>query len=106
MEMAKRNYSIGEIKKSFGLNSDLARAVHPLMTWCAYDKFQAHTWALRLIDANPASGEDAAAALVNYDNMADGARQMYHAKPHEQRRYDAVFVAFSAWKATGELVAA
>ena len=97
--MAKRNHTLGEIKKSFGLNSDLARAIHPLVTFCAYEKYQAHTWALRLIDANPATGEDAAAALANFDSMAEGARQNYRNRPAERRRYDAVIAAFLEWKA-------
>lgn len=103
--MAKRNHSLGEIKKSFGLNSELARATHPLLTFCAYEKHQAHTWALRLIDANPATGEDAAAALTNFDHMADGARQMYRDKAIERRRYDAVIAAFLKWKAATEQAA-
>ncbi len=96
--MAKRNHSLGEIKKSLGLNSELARAIHPLLTHCAYEKHQAHTWALRLIDANPATGEDAAAALTNYDHMAEGAREMYRTKPIERRRYDAIIAAFLKWQ--------
>jgi hypothetical protein len=98
--MARRNHTLGEIKKSFGLNSELARAVHPLLTHCAYDKHQAHTWALRLIDANPSTGEDAAAALTNFDYMADGARQTYRDNAIQRRRYDAVLAAFLTWKAS------
>lgn len=90
--------TLGEIRASFALNSELARAIHPLMTWCQYEKHQAHTWALRLIKANPATGADAAAALCNLDSMIEGAKAMYASKPNEQRRYDAVLDAFNSWK--------
>lgn len=79
-------------------NTSLARKVHPLMTWASYDKYQAHTWALRLIKANPMTGAETAAALVNYDYMVPGALRTYETKSHERKRYDAVLAAFNAWK--------
>ena len=97
--------TLGEIKASFSANSDLARAIHPLMTWCTYERFQAHTWAMRLIKADPATGEDASVALVNFDDMIEGARASYRSDPREQRRYDAIVAAFLNWKAGREQAA-
>ena len=79
-------------------NTALARKVHPLMTWASYDKYQAHTWALRLIKADPQTGAEAAAALINYDYMIPAAIKGYETKAHDRKRYDAVLEAFNAWK--------
>ncbi len=55
-------------------NTKLARAVYPILSWASYDRYQAHTWALRLIKAAPQNGEDCAAALINFDYMVPAAR--------------------------------
>ena len=96
-----------EIEASFMANSVLARAIYPLITFTTYERYQAHTWALRLIKAAPATGEAVAAALTNYDYMIEGAKAAYHNKPVEKRRCDAVLLAFQKWQAEEvELVAA
>lgn len=88
------------------LNTELARKIFPIMTWASYERHQAHTWALRLIKADPKTGEEAAAALTNYDYMISGAIRSYREKAHERKRYDAIIAAYHAWKSSQPIEAA
>lgn len=99
--MSKYEPSSFEVVKSYKSvrNSTLARKVFPLNTWTSYDRCQAHTWALRLINEDPQTGADVAAALVNYDYMQQSARSHYEARPRDQKRCDAILAVFNEWKA-------
>lgn len=79
------------------INTKLARAVYPVMSWASYDRHQAHTWALRLIKARPQNGEDCAAALINFDYMVPAARAKYQTSAHERAKMDKVFAVYAAW---------
>jgi hypothetical protein len=81
-------------------NVRLARAIHPLMTHCAYDRYSAHRWALKLIALDPQTGEDVAAGLVNYASMIEGALAAYATKPSKRRECDAVVEAYRQWRDT------
>lgn len=83
-------------------NTKLARAVYPILSWASYDRYQAHTWALRLIKAAPQNGEDCAAALINFDYMVPAARSKYQTSKHERAKYDAVYAAYTEWVALAE----
>lgn len=79
-------------------NIALARAIHGKLSRGPYDRFDAHRWALRLIDTDPQNGEDAAVVLANYDYMVEGARAKYANAPIERKRYDEVFAIYKQWK--------
>jgi hypothetical protein len=95
--MAKYEPTRFEVIASFNVNTALARAIYPVMTWTSYDRHQAHTWALRLIHANPQNGEDCAAALVNFDYMVEGARGRYRTCNKYRAKYDEVFALYAKW---------
>lgn len=78
-------------------NTQLARAVHGLNAWTSYDRHQAHTWALRLIKANPVTGQDVAAALINFDYMVPAARANYDAQPRYRAKCDAILSVYTGW---------
>jgi len=86
-------------------NTALARKVFPLNAWFSYDKYQAHTWALRLIKAEPKTGAEVAAALVNYDYMAQSAVSKYETNARDRKRCDAILEAFNEWKADERVAA-
>jgi hypothetical protein len=106
-KMAKKfnEPTLAEIKASFSQNSDLARSIHGFLTWVTYEKFQAHTWALRLIKADPSNGEECAAALTNYDHMIEGAKALYRTNRSETYRYDSIARLYLKWKAEREQAA-
>lgn len=105
----RREPTRNEVRNSFnsGANTTLARKVHAIETWCSYDRYQAHTWALRLINANPANGEEVATALINFEYMTEGAKAAYAADRGKCRqRCDAIYEVFAEWKAKQDRMAA
>ena len=104
--MTRRDFSTWEVQASFKVNSVLARALHKAISFGSYDRFQAHTWALRVINANPQSAEDMSAALVNFDHMIEAARANYQTKALRRKQCDEAFAAYAKWQADQEREAA
>jgi hypothetical protein len=105
----RREPSRTEVRNSFNnrANVELARKVFAIESWCSYDPYQAHTWALRLINGTPANGEEVATSLINFEYMTEGAKAAYAADRGKARqRCDAIYEVFAAWKAKHEKAAA
>jgi hypothetical protein len=98
------NYEVFASVKSVR-NTTLARKVFPLNAWFSYDKYQAHTWALRLIKADPKTGAEVAAALINFDYMVPAAVSKYETNARDRKRCDAILEVFNEWKAEEEVAA-
>jgi hypothetical protein len=104
--MTRRDFTAWEVQSSYKVNTLLARALFTELHWGQYDRFQAHTWALRVISADPRNGSDLSASIMNFDHAADAARAKYeHNKTHRQA-CDRAFAAYREWKATNERKAA
>lgn len=86
-------------------NTALARKVFPINAWFSYNKYQAHTWALRLIKAEPKTGAEVAAALVNFDYMAASAISEYETNARDRKRCDEILAVFNEWKAEERVAA-
>jgi hypothetical protein len=104
--MTRRDFSTWEVRASFKINTVLARALHKAMCSHTYDRFNAHTWALRVINAKPTTGAEMAAALVNFDWMIDSAVAKYETSPNERKIIDAALAAYLKWAEAPEAKAA
>lgn len=105
----RREPTLNEVRNSHKslANTKLARAIWPHLTWASYDKFQAHTWALRLINADPSNGLEVACALINFERMIPGATAAYETdRGHAKRNSDKVAAIFLTWKAAQSAEAA
>lgn len=71
----------------------LAHGLFLRLSWGEWNTSSAATamsWVERLQAAQPKTGEDFAAAIVNFDWMRDQARDGYRrSSPHQQRKVDA-----------------
>jgi hypothetical protein len=99
-EGAQYKNSGAQVRASFKdkANVRLARTLYPLISWGKYDAYSAHRWVLRLIEANPQNAAQACAALCNYSWMVEGALAELETTPAKQRKYQAIYEAFAAWK--------
>lgn len=103
--MSRREFTTWEVQASYKVNTVLARALFKALSWGEYDRFNAHTWALRVIDAKPQTGADLAAAVMNFDHMADAGRNQYETNPRRRRRCDEALAAYAKWAALQKEVA-
>ena len=92
--MTRRDFTTWEVQASYKVNTVLARALFRALSWGEYDRFTAHIWALRVINAAPQSSLELAAALVNFDYMVDGAIAKYEGSKVYRKQVEAAFAAY------------